>query len=150
MLLFRPTFWLLHLLSFSLNGQIPLCQTERSSATFHHGPSSCVTWGTKLLFMKCWFLSHQPFFWIMGGWWDISILALCIHGHAPLSCPHPNWSPSTYPEDPRFFGIPRYPVSAPFLRSSTNFFHNGWAELPFFLFLYFLRYTFMGLVLRLK
>ena len=64
-----PHFWLLHLLSFSLNGQIPLCQADKSPATFLHGPLSCVPRGTRLLFMKCWFLSHQPFYepWAADG-----------------------------------------------------------------------------------
>ena len=64
-----PSFWLLHFLSFSLNDQIISYQTERSLATFLYGPPSCIPRGTRLLFMKCWFLSHQPFSkpWVANG-----------------------------------------------------------------------------------
>ena len=72
-------FWLLHLLSFSLNRQIPPCQVERSSATFLHGPPPCIPQGTKLLFMKCWFLNHQPFSepWATNGT-CLSSFLVCI------------------------------------------------------------------------
>ena len=64
-----PPFGLLHLLSFSLNGQILLYQAERSLATFLHGPLSCIPRGTRLFLLECWFLSHQPFSkpWVADG-----------------------------------------------------------------------------------
>ena len=45
-----PPFGLLHVLAFSLNGKIPLCQAERSLATFFHGQ---IPWATRLLLLKC-------------------------------------------------------------------------------------------------
>ena len=38
--IFRPTFWLLSLLSFFPNGLIPFYQAKKSPTTFLHGPSS--------------------------------------------------------------------------------------------------------------
>ena len=101
--------------------------------------------------MKCWFLSHRPFsfffFWTMGSRWDISTLVLYIHGHTPLNCPNLSWSPSTYPEDPKFLRIPRYLGSIPsWLPSKFLLQGLGWAS--FFFFPYFLRprtYPFIGL-----
>ena len=46
-------FWLLHLLSFSLNGQIPFCQVERSPITFLHGQPPCIARDTRLPLLKC-------------------------------------------------------------------------------------------------
>ena len=54
---FRPTFWLLSLLSFFPSELIPFCQAERSQATFLHGSSSWVPQSTKPLLMSCWFPS---------------------------------------------------------------------------------------------
>ena len=73
-LLFRPTFWLLYFLSFSLNGQIPFCQVERSPITFLHGQPPCIARDTRLPLLKCWFLSHQSFFepWVADETYPLS------------------------------------------------------------------------------
>ena len=115
MLLFRPTFWLLHPLSFSINGKIPLCQAERSPVTFFHNPSSYIPRGNRLPFLP------STFFWTMGGWWDISTFVCCVHEHASLSYPNPNWFLSVYLEDPRLLGVSRHPGLVPFWASQQIF-----------------------------
>ena len=119
--IFKPTFWLLSLLSFFANGLIPFYQAERSPATFLHGPSSQVPRGTKLLFMSCWFPSLLILFciigWLMGH--------ICPHSSCFWACllelSQSQLSLAAHPEDSRLLGIPRYPGSIFFLGSSVIF-----------------------------
>ena len=93
--IFRPTFWLLFFLSFFLNGWIPFHQTERSPATFLHGPS----------------------FWLIGH--------ICSHSLCSWACflelSQSQSGLAAYPEDPRLLGIPRYPSSVFSLGSPSDF-----------------------------
>ena len=119
--IFRPTFWLLSLLSFFPNGLIPFYQAERSLATFLHGPSSWVPRGTRPFFMSCWFLSLVILFciigWLMG---HIFPRSLCFWA-CPLELSQSQLGLATHPEDPGVLGITRYPSSIFSSGSSTIF-----------------------------
>ena len=104
-----PPFWLLHLFVIFSNW-------VDSSLLSWKILSHLLSWFIFLRspryqtsFMKCRFLSHQSFFWTIGGWWDMPIFVPCVHKHAPSNCPNLSWSLSTFPKDPRFLGVPRYP-----------------------------------------
>ena len=88
--IFRPTFWLLSLLSFVPNGLIPFYQAKKSPTTFLHGPSFWVPWGTKPLLISCWFSSLLILFciigWLMGHIYPYSR----VSRHALLNCLSPN------------------------------------------------------------
>ena len=127
-----PPFGLLHLLSFSLNGQILFYQAERSTTTFFHGPSPRVPQGTGHFFMSCWFTSLLPIFciigWLMGH--------ICSRSLCSLACSHElsqsQLSPVAYPKDPRLLGISKYLGSTFSLDSLVIFSLKGRAEVLFF------------------
>ena len=88
---FRPTFWLLSLLSFFPGKLIPFCQVESFPATFFHSSSFWVPRGTSPLFMNCWFPSLLiPFLHHYVVDRDVSVLLLCVSWYAPLNCLNPN------------------------------------------------------------
>ena len=130
MLLFRPTFLAASPLSFSLNGQIPPYQAERSPAIFLHGPPFCVPRGIGLLFMKCWFLSHQFFSepWATDGTYPPSYFVSM--SMLPWAIPIPANVFLHILRIPGFYESQGILVQS-LLGSPTNFSHKGWAELPF-------------------
>ena len=88
---FKPTFWLLFLLSFFPGELIPFYQVEIFPTTFLHGSSFWVPRGTSPLFMNCWFPSPLiPFLHYYVVDRDISILILCVSWYAPLNYFNPN------------------------------------------------------------
>ena len=121
MLLFKPTFWLLYLLSSSLNGQILFYQAERSPG---HLPSLSISLG---------FPRYQSFFhevlvpkssalfciigWLMGHIYSRFLCSWACSLELSQSQP----GPVAYPEDPRFLGISRHPSSAFSLDSPAIF-----------------------------
>ena len=125
-----PPFGLLHLLSFSLNGHILLCQAKRSSTTFFHGSPSCIPRGTRLFLLEYWFLSHQPISepWVADGthppsfFVSMSMLLwavlISIDFFLHISRIPGFWkSPAS--------GNPQVSWSGPFLGSPASFLHKG-------------------------
>ena len=92
------------------------------------------------------------FFWVVGGWWDMTFFVPCAYGHASLSCSNPSWFFHAFPDDP-FLGSSSSKVSwsSPFLLLGLpgSSFYRGLSQTSFApLSLFFLRpraYPFMGL-----
>ena len=114
MLLFKPTF-----LTTSLF--VIFSKWADSSLSSWKIPNHLPLWSTFLCSLRYQASFHEllipklsAFFWTMGSWWDISTFVFCVHEHAPLSCPNPDWFLFAYLEDPRLLGVPRYPSPVPF------------------------------------